>query len=91
MVKVFPAGSFGPGYLKEVKGPFADVELLACGGVNAANLGEYFRCGASAVAFGASVFRSDWLRGRRYERIAEEIAALVAACREASRRNSPNR
>ncbi|MBI3785553.1 MAG: bifunctional 4-hydroxy-2-oxoglutarate aldolase/2-dehydro-3-deoxy-phosphogluconate aldolase, partial [Deltaproteobacteria bacterium] len=29
MVKVFPAGAFGPAYLKEVKGPFRNIELLA--------------------------------------------------------------
>jgi 2-dehydro-3-deoxyphosphogluconate aldolase/(4S)-4-hydroxy-2-oxoglutarate aldolase len=83
MVKVFPAASFGPGYLREIKGPFADVELLACGGVNADNMAEYFAAGASAVAFGASVFRSDWLGERRYERVGEEVRKLVAACRAA--------
>lgn len=83
MVKVFPAGSLGPGHLREIKGPFADVELLACGGVNADNLAKYFASGASAVAFGASVFRSDWLAERRYERVAEEIRKLVAAYRSA--------
>ncbi len=83
MVKVFPASCFGPGYLKEIKGPFADVELLACGGVKAENTAAYFAAGASAVAFGASVFRSDWLAERRYERIGEKVGNLVRACRAA--------
>ena len=34
MVKVFPAKFFGPTYFKEIKGPFQDIKLLACGGVN---------------------------------------------------------
>jgi len=38
MVKVFPAKFFGPEYFREVKGPFGDVLLLACGGVSAENL-----------------------------------------------------
>jgi 2-dehydro-3-deoxyphosphogluconate aldolase/(4S)-4-hydroxy-2-oxoglutarate aldolase len=83
MVKVFPAGRLGPGYLKEIKGPFADVELLACGGVNAENMAAYFAAGASAVAFGASIFRADWLAERRYQRIGEEVGNLVRACRAA--------
>ena len=29
MVKVFPAGFFGPCYFKEIKGPFANIELMA--------------------------------------------------------------
>ncbi len=83
MVKVFPTGSVGPGYLKEIKGPFRDIELLACGGVRADNLAAYFAAGASAAAFGASVFRPDWLAARHYDRIGDEVRALVAACRTA--------
>lgn len=83
MVKVFPASCFGPGYFREIKGPFADIELLACGGVNAGNLAAYFASGASAVAFGGSVFRADWLAERRYQRIGEEVEKLVRACRAA--------
>jgi 2-dehydro-3-deoxyphosphogluconate aldolase/(4S)-4-hydroxy-2-oxoglutarate aldolase len=83
MVKVFPAGAFGPEYLREIKGPFADVALLACGGVTAQNLSTYLACGASAVAVGGSVFRRDWLAARSYPRIGAEIATLVAAVRAA--------
>jgi len=83
MVKVFPASCFGPGYFKEIKGPFRDVELLACGGVHADNVGAYFAAGASAVAFGASVFRSDWLEARRYDDIGAAVRTLVKACRAA--------
>ncbi len=83
MVKVFPAGCFGPAYFKEVKGPFRDIELLACGGVDADNMGAYFAAGASAVAFGASVFRADWLRAGEYARIGEAVGQLVQACRAA--------
>lgn len=83
MVKVFPAGAFGPRYLKEIKGPFPAIELLACGGVHADNMAEYFACGASAVAFGSSVFRADWLAARDYGRIAAEVRRLVEACRTA--------
>jgi 2-dehydro-3-deoxyphosphogluconate aldolase/(4S)-4-hydroxy-2-oxoglutarate aldolase len=80
MVKVFPAGVFGPTYLREIKGPFADVELMAVGGVNADNMAAYFSCGASAVAFGSSVFRREWLDVRAYDRIAGEVRRLVASC-----------
>jgi len=57
MVKVFPAGFLGPGYFKEIKGPFNDIELLACGGVNAETIEMFFSCEASAAAFGGSVFK----------------------------------
>ncbi len=77
MVKVFPAKFFGPTYFKEIKGPFADIELLACGGVNSKNIGEFFACGASAVAFGGSIFKKEWLDAREFTLIGEQIKKLV--------------
>lgn len=81
MVKVFPARVFGPSYFKEIKGPFDSVELLACGGVDPANLAAYFECGASAVAFGGGVFKPEWLTGRDFDRIGAGIGALLDAYR----------
>ena len=81
MVKVFPAKFFGPAYFQEIKGPFEEVELLACGGVTADNIRSFFACGASAVAFGASVFKKEWLDAREFARIGEGIQALIAGFR----------
>ena len=77
MVKVFPAGLFGPEYFKEIKGPLAEIELLACGGVNSGNIRTFFECGASAVAFGGSVFRQDWLQKREFSRIGKCVEELI--------------
>jgi 2-dehydro-3-deoxyphosphogluconate aldolase/(4S)-4-hydroxy-2-oxoglutarate aldolase len=77
MVKVFPAKFFGPEYLREIKGPFQDIELLACAGVTAQNMREYFACGASAIAFGASVFKKDWLKNKDYASISFAIKAYL--------------
>lgn len=79
MVKLFPAKAVGPGYIKEIRGPFADVEILACGGVSAENVADYFAAGAGAVAVGGSVFRPDWLASGAYARIAAELARIVTA------------
>jgi len=79
MVKVFPAGFFGPKYFKEIKGPFADIELLACGGVSADTVGEYAHCGADAFAFGGSVFDLDWIRAGQYDKIESAVRELVDA------------
>jgi len=73
MVKVFPAKFFGPEYFKEIKGPFNDIELLACAGVTPDNMREYFSYGASAVSFGASVFRKEWLQSRDFKSIGSAI------------------
>ncbi|OGW79856.1 MAG: hypothetical protein A3G33_02475 [Omnitrophica bacterium RIFCSPLOWO2_12_FULL_44_17] len=82
MVKVFPAQSAGgPDYFKEVKGPFNHIELLACGGITPDNLSSYFENGASAIAFGGSVFRKDWLREKNFKKSGEAIKELIDAYR----------
>lgn len=79
MVKVFPAQFFGPEYFKEIKGPFQDIELLACGGVTPQNIKVYFSSGASAVAFGGSVFRKEWLEKKDITSIQHSIQDLLFA------------
>lgn len=79
MVKVFPAKFFGPTYFKEIKGPFADIELLACGGVTPDNIWSFLSSGASAVAFGGSVFKKEWLKTRNFSEIGNHINALLEA------------
>jgi len=83
MVKVFPASVFGPGYFREVHGPFESVQLLACGGIRASNCGEYFAAGAAAVTFGGSIFSSSRLAQRDYESVRRDVAELVSVTRSA--------
>jgi 2-dehydro-3-deoxyphosphogluconate aldolase/(4S)-4-hydroxy-2-oxoglutarate aldolase len=77
MVKVFPAAMFGPAYIKELKAPFDKIELLACGGITPENIKTYFASGASGVAFGASVFRKEWIEKRDFENIRLSIKNLI--------------
>ena len=84
MVKVFPAKFFGPAYLKEIKVPFQNIKLLACGGVTPENIQSFFSCGASAVAFGASIFKKEWLDTREFSDIEEGIKTLIHNLRDSS-------
>ncbi len=79
MVKVFPAKFFGPSYFKEIKGPFNDIKLLACGGVSAGNMSEFFDCGADGVAFGGSVFDLKKLGAGDIDLISQNLKKMVDA------------
>lgn len=79
MVKVFPAKLFGPDYFREIRGPFDDIQLLACAGVTPENVKEYFACGASAVSFGASVFRNEWLKAKDFKAIGNAVRKYIDA------------
>ena len=77
MVKIFPAKFFGPEYFRELKGPFNKIELLACAGVTPENMKDYFASGASAVSFGASVFRKEWLDSKDFKSITSRVSDYV--------------
>jgi 2-dehydro-3-deoxyphosphogluconate aldolase/(4S)-4-hydroxy-2-oxoglutarate aldolase len=77
MVKVFPARTVGPEYFREIKGPFQDIQLLACGGVTPENMPAYFYHGANAITFGASVFKQEWLQTRDFDSIGKLIRKYI--------------
>ena len=85
MVKVFPAKFFGPEYFREIKGPFNNIELLACSGVTAENMQDYFASGANAVSFGASVFRKEWLENKDFKSIGQAVKRFITAAQQIAR------
>ncbi len=49
LIKLYPAGLFGPGLLKAVKGPLPQANLIPAAGVNMKNMAAWLRAGACAV------------------------------------------
>jgi 2-dehydro-3-deoxyphosphogluconate aldolase / (4S)-4-hydroxy-2-oxoglutarate aldolase len=81
MVKLFPAGLYGPDYIQMLKAPFNSIKIMAVGGVNEKNAAEYFSKRADAVAFGAGIFRPEWLLQDRFELIEEHLNTFILACK----------
>ena len=77
MVKVFPCGVAGPGYIRELKGPFDHIPLVAVGGVNSSNLGEYFKAGVAGVGVSSALFGKDALAGKDLEAISTNVGKFV--------------
>ena len=83
MVKVFPAGCFGPKYFSQLRGPFSQVKLMAVGGVSTDNVQDYFKAGANAVAIGESIFSLSALKEENYKPIRESLAKFLSAAKAA--------
>ncbi len=58
-VKVFPAAAVGPTFVRELRGPMPDVELIPTGGIDAANARSFLDAGAAAVGIGSAITRAD--------------------------------
>jgi 2-dehydro-3-deoxyphosphogluconate aldolase/(4S)-4-hydroxy-2-oxoglutarate aldolase len=77
MVKVFPCGAFGPGYIRELRGPFDHIPLVAVGGVRMDNVGDYFAAGARAVGVGDSLFGRQALKERSPDGIVASVGRFL--------------
>lgn len=66
MVKLFPAGDLGVGYLKALRGPLPHIPLMAVGGVDLTNLPDFFRAGAKAVGLGSNIVDNKLIAEGRY-------------------------
>lgn len=58
-VKLFPASSLGPTFVREIRGPMPEVELVPTGGVNLENARQFLDAGAAAVGLGSALLRAD--------------------------------
>lgn len=74
IVKLFPAGDLGLGYMKSVLAPLNHIPVMAVGGVDEHNLQDWLAAGASAVGVGARLVQDEWVRNGRYD----ELSALAA-------------
>jgi 2-dehydro-3-deoxyphosphogluconate aldolase/(4S)-4-hydroxy-2-oxoglutarate aldolase len=56
MVKVFPAESVSPGYIRALKAPLPQVKLLPTGGVDLKTLPDFVKAGADGFGIGGPLF-----------------------------------
>lgn len=55
VLKLFPADNLGTSYIKNLKGPFPNVHIMAVGGVSLDNILEYERAGCSSFGIGSDL------------------------------------
>lgn len=83
-VKIFPASAVGPGYLRELRGPFPDLVAMPSGGVGVADVAPWLAGGAAAVSLGGWLL-GDALMGdlgglrERCRLVQQQVADVVAA------------
>lgn len=78
-VKVFPAVRLGPGYIKDLRGPFPDIPLVVSGGINAGNAAGYLAAGAIAATAGSGVVSPELAAESRFAEIRLRAAEFASA------------
>lgn len=55
MVKLFPSEIVGPRYIKALRAPLDDIEIVPTGGISADNVAEYIKAGIVAAGIGSAL------------------------------------
>src|SRR5215510_6500396 len=80
VVKVFPCGNVGGAkYIKALKAPFPQIEMIPTGGVNLETCGDFLKAGACAVAVGGELLDAKLIKENRYGELTERARQYLAA------------
>jgi 2-dehydro-3-deoxyphosphogluconate aldolase/(4S)-4-hydroxy-2-oxoglutarate aldolase len=83
-VKVFPAGAVGgASYIKALKAPLPQIELVPTGGVSLKTAADFIKAGASALGVGADLVDVQAIRDGKQSVITERAQEFVRIVREA--------
>ena len=84
-IKLFPADTLGPKYIKAIKGPLPQLEIIPTGGVDVKNCGEWIKAGCAAVGVGGNLVSKDVLVRKDWKTLTEvsrQFVEAVAAARK---------
>lgn len=81
-VKVFPAGSLGPGYIKAVRAPLGHIPLMAVGGVNEKNAAEYMKAGCVGIGVGGNLVNREWIENGEWDKVTALAREFIKAVSE---------
>lgn len=83
-IKIFPCSAVGGAkYIKALRAPFPQIEMIPTGGVNLETVGDFLRAGACAVGVGAELIDNANIRAGRFEVFEERAKKFLEAIRRA--------
>jgi 2-dehydro-3-deoxyphosphogluconate aldolase/(4S)-4-hydroxy-2-oxoglutarate aldolase len=83
-VKVFPCGNVGGAkYIKALKGPYPQIEMIPTGGVSIETIVDFFRAGSCAVGVGSELVDAGLMKDGRFYVIEDRARQFLAAAAKA--------
>ncbi len=84
LVKIFPCDNVGgPKYIKALKGPFPQIEMIPTGGVSLTTAGDFLKAGASAVAVGGELVDAKTIKEGAYSVFTERAKRFLEVVKTA--------
>ena len=89
MVKVFPCHALGGAqYIRDLRGPFDSLPLVAVGGVTLETLDAYFAAGVNGVGVSTSLFGKEALEQKDLPSIGRNVKKFLDHCHQAQERRA---
>ena len=83
-VKIFPCSNMGgASYIKALKGPLPQIEMIPTGGVNLETAAGFFKAGASAVAVGSELIDAQSIKDGNYAVFTERAGQYLEVVKKA--------
>ncbi|ULC59043.1 bifunctional 4-hydroxy-2-oxoglutarate aldolase/2-dehydro-3-deoxy-phosphogluconate aldolase [Flaviramulus sp. BrNp1-15] len=76
IVKLFPGGTYGPGFVKGIKGPQPWTSIMPTGGVapTQENLKGWFEAGVTCVGMGSQLISKDIIANKDFDKLKQDVA-----------------
>jgi 2-dehydro-3-deoxyphosphogluconate aldolase/(4S)-4-hydroxy-2-oxoglutarate aldolase len=82
-IKIFPADTLGPGYVKALRAPLPHLRIVPTGGVDLNTIGEFFKAGCPAVGAGSSLVSKEILDNEDWPQLTRRAEEFVNAANAA--------
>ena len=77
MVKLFPADTYGPAFVRALRGPFPDLKLLPTGGINLETGRNFLKAGAFGLGVGSPLFDAKRIDAKEWNWLRSQARAFV--------------
>ena len=81
VIKMFPGSTFGPAYVKAIRGPLPNLRVMPTGGVSLGNLQEWKDAGVVAVGVGTELVPKDAVKAGAFDVVTARAREFTAAVR----------
>jgi len=81
-VKIFPADTLGPSYIRGLRAPLPHLRLVPTGGVDLHNIRDFLKAGCVAVGLGSSLVSCEILRRAAWQDLTLKAAEFVKVAQQ---------
>ena len=84
IIKLFPGSTFGPGFVKAIKGPQPWTSIMPTGGVSTEedNLRAWFEAGVTCVGLGSKLITTEILTNKDYKGLENKVKQTLATIKK---------